>query len=289
MNRIEKIKQCIPSNCFFEEIFENPAFAPKILADIKLNFDLVEHENLFNCSPILKKNEEFHLFRKFNYLKYRLIKNTRGFEKSDKQPSPKPRPATNLNRIGEKKIIELESLIFRIQEIRNLILKSNMRLVVKPISRYFDNDTFDREEFVSNGYMHILKAIDAFDHRLGFKFSTYCVNALKTNLYRDCEYLKRHQSRLENNEYEVAVQDFSIFSEINSEYNKKTVERIFRCLKRNKKQKYIDVLKMTYGIGCDRLLQKEIASKLGMSRTRIQQIRDKAFEMVQHLAYDPLI
>jgi len=289
--RIEKIKQSIPKIYFFEECFENSAFAPKILAELKLNLDSVEHSNLFNCSPILKKEQEVHLFRKFNYLKYRLIKNTEGFKESDKKPAPKPRPSTNLYRIGEKRAAELEYLIYRINDLKNLLIKSNMRLIVKPVSRYVAHDSFEREEFISNGYLHLMKAIDCFDYRLGYKFSTYCINALRTNLYRDSLFLRKNQSILENEEKvnSFVGKDLNCLSEINYEYNKKIVNEILDYLKNNKKQRHAEILKMTFGINCDRLLQREIASKLKMSRTRIQQIRDEAFKMVEHIAYDPII
>lgn len=280
-NKIEKIKQSIPKYCFFEEIFEDSGFAPKILAEIELNYATNQQGNLFNSSPVLKKDQEVHLFRKLNYLKYRLIKNTRGFEKSEDYPSPKPKKSTNLDRIGEKKILELESLISRIQEVRNSILQSNIKLIARPISRYFKIDTFDREEFISNGYLHVLKAIDAYDYRRGFKFSTYCVNALQTNLYRDHKMLARNQSKLEDDKFEVETKDFSTLYLIETEYTETVIDRVFGFLKKKKKEKYIDVLKMSYGIGCDKLLQQDIASKLGLSKGRVKQIKEKAFEMIQ--------
>jgi RNA polymerase sigma factor (sigma-70 family) len=290
-SRIEKIKDSIPKIYFFEDSFENSSHIPKILADIKLNFDSVDHANLLNCSPILKKEQELHLFRKFNYLKYKLIKNTIGFSNSDKKPSPKTKAPVNLDRIGEKRIAELELTIDKIQNVRNILIKSNMRLIVRPISRLVDQDCFEREEFVSNGYLHVMKAVDCFDYRLGFKFSTYCMNVLKTNLYRDFVALRKNKSILLEDEKEMnnfgGNLDFS--SEINSEYNKKVVQEIFEYLDENtKKIKYSEVLKLSFGIGCDKLLQKDIASKLKISRTRIQQIRDKAFDMVQHIKYDPI-
>lgn len=287
--RIQKIKEAIPNKVFFEECFEDSRFSSRLLADVILNLDNIEHNNLFKCSPLLKKDQEFHLFRKFNYLRYRLLKNTVGFPKSDESPSPKPRPATNLNRIKENTIKDLESIIFRMNEVRNLILKSNLRLLVAQINRYSSQDTFEREEYLSNGYMHILKCIDAFDHRRGFKFSTYCINALKTNLYRDAEKLKRNLCLLEHDD---SVEKFPSrdlgFSELNSFYNSEAVQKVFDYLSKKKKI-YAEVLKMTYGIGCDQLKQKEIAVKMGYSRTTVQKIRDDALEMAHSIVYDPLI
>lgn len=291
IERIERIKRNIPKKFFFEKIYEDCAYASVILANINLDYSKSDPVNLFNCSPILKRDQEFHLFRKFNYLKYRLIKNTIGFEKSSEELSPLPRKPINLDRIQENKISELESILFRLQEVRNLILKANTKLIVKPVNRNFPLDGVDREEFISNGYFHLMKAIDSFDHRRGFKFSTYCVMALKKNLYNDRLKLNKTNSYLEDNEYIDSVpQKTATLSELNFEYNKGMVDKIFKILK-NKKQKYdvVKILKMHFGIGCDALGQKEIAEKLGKRRQYLNKIIHDAYAKVRHFDYDPVV
>lgn len=287
--RIEKIKENIPARFFFEKIYEDCAFASIILANVNLDYSKSDQSNILNCSPLLRKEQETHLFRKLNYLKYRLVKNTIGFEKSNEELAPQPRKPTNLDRIQEKKISELESLISRIQEVRNLILKANTRLIVKPVSKHFSNDGFERDEFISNAYIHIIKIIDAFDHRRGVKFSTYCINALKKNLYKDRMKLHKDNSYLDNSEIDSLAKEIDLISELNSDYNKSMVEKILRHLKKNKKQRYASILKMSFGIDCDVLKQKDIASKIGLSRQRVQQLKNDAYEIVRHLQYDPLV
>ena len=291
--RIERIKENIPKKFFFEKIYEDCAYASVILANIKLNYSNSDPANLFDCSPILKKDQEFHLFRKLNYLKYRLIKNTIGFEKSDEELSPLPRKPINLNRIQEKKISELESILFRMQEVRNLILKANTRLIVKPVSRNFPLDSIDREEFISNGYFHLMKAIDSFDHRRGFKFSTFCTMVLKKNLYRDRLKLNKNNSYLEDNDLiDFVPQKTATLYELNIEYSKGLVNKIFEHLEslksKNSKYDVVEILKMNFGIGCDGLKQKEIAKKMGKTRQYLNKIIHDAYDRVRHFDYDPV-
>lgn len=293
LERIERIKKNIPIKFFFERLYEDCAYSSVILADIKLDYSKSDFSNIFNCSPILKRDQEFHLFRKLNYLKYRLIKNTIGFEKSDEELSPLPRRATNLDRIQEKRISELESLLFRIQEVRNLILQANTRLIVKPVSRNFPLDSIDGEEFISNGCFHLMKAIDAFDHRRGLKFSTYCIMVLKKNLYKDRLKLNKNNSYLEdNNLIDFAPQKVFTLSELNIEYSKNLVNKIFEHLEslksKNSKYDVVEILKMNFGIGCDAHKQKEIAKKVGKTRQYLHKIIHDAYDRVRHFDYDPV-
>lgn len=293
-DRIKKIKESIPKKCFFEKCFELNGFPTKILMDLKLSTQGLEHNNILNCSVVLNKEQEYHLFRKYNYLKYRLLKLTVGFEKTKEKPAPKPSPAVKLERLQENSLVKIEKTIEKINEVRNILIKSNMRLVVKQIGRYAPTDSFRRDEFFSNAYMHIIKAIDCFDHRLGYKFSTYCINVLKTNLNRDNSYEYKKLSVVENSDQlKFALSDKEDLSHLNQEYNKIIVEKIFEEIRRKSKRSAdeIEILKGYYGFGTDKMILKDLAEKLGISRERVRQLKLKIIDLIKksNIVYDPLV
>lgn len=294
--RLLRIQESIPKRFFFEDSFEKNGFPAKILANLPLRYDGVEHGNFLNCSPLLKKEQELHLFRKFNYLRYRLVKLTEGFQPSDENPWPKPCRGRKLKNLRESGVRELETLITRITETRNIILKANTRLVVKQVYRHAEYDSFEYHEMLSNAYCHIMKAIDNFDFRRGFKFSTYCVNVLKTNLGRDRGTLEKLKAPLENWEcIDSTPSRFDAdFSEVNSSYNKEIIEKVFEFLKRtmNKPEDKVEVLRGYYGLeGGEPMLLRELGEKLGISKERIRQIKRQALEAATNcgLVYDPLV
>lgn len=291
--RIEKILEAVPSKMFFDKSFERNGFANQILKEIPIISNNLEHNNIFNCASILNREQEYHLFRKYNYIKYRIIKLTLGFEKSKIRPAPKPFRATKLERLRNNSLSNLENLIEKMNKLRNLLLKSNTRLVVKQVAKFAPEDSFKRDEFISNAYLHVLKAIDCFDYRRGFKFSTYCVNVLKTNLYRDQADLYRKQSVLENSENLKFIESPEAdFSELNIKYNKQMIKLVFEELRKTSKraEDKIFILKNYFGVdGSERLLLRDLAKQMGISKERVRQIKSQALESVRHLSYDPII
>jgi RNA polymerase sigma factor (sigma-70 family) len=291
--RIQKILDSLPKRFYFEKVFESSS-RNKILEDINLCYKKTKENNLFNCSPLLTREQEEHLFRKLNYLKYRITKLTLGFEES--KDGPKYSKPVNIERLGEKSLKEIERLIRTAQETRNIIIKSNLRLIFKRVHRYHSSDTFERDEFFSNGYCHVLKAVDLFDYRMGYKFSTYCTRVLQSNLHRDYINSKRQQEKLSENKIVAVDEKGSDFSFINDKYNKAFLHSLLEKLKENKKihrpDVKIKVLKDYYGIdseGVGKTL-KEIGSELHITRERVRQIKLEALKYLNKNCplYDPL-
>ncbi|MGD0900843.1 MAG: sigma-70 family RNA polymerase sigma factor, partial [Thermoguttaceae bacterium] len=136
--------------------------------------------------PLLAHEEEVHLFRKMNYLKYKAAR-LRG--KLDAQ-----RPDRLLmNRI--------EKCYDEAVEAKNQIIRANLRLVVSIAKRQFGpGETFF--ELVSDGNMSLMRAVEKFDFARGYKFSTYASWAIMKNFartiperYRYCDRFRTSQSQ----------------------------------------------------------------------------------------------
>lgn len=294
--RLQKIKDNLPKKFFYEKNFDT-SFRNKILSNVELDYSGVQYGNMLSCSPLLNREQEYHIFRKYNYLKYRLLKSTLGFEKSKVKPSPKPSKPIKLERLGDKSLSELENLIRQISQIRNLLLESNLRLIVKQLAKYHRVDSYERDEFFSHGYCHILKAIDCFDYRRGFKFSTYCVNILKNNFYRDSAIRRKQDSVLAlTDEDGITDNREHSYSEANFSYNKRFIEQMFEKMK-EKVKNYdirIKIVKDYYGIDGARKNLIELAKELNLSKERIRQIKLDALNILtdkvaKELIYDPLV
>jgi len=279
-DRIKRIADSIPEKMFFDPAFEAPS-RNGLLADVKLR----------DGKSIFTREQEYQIFRKYNYLKYRILKLTVGFKEADEAPAPKPCPPVKLDRIKERAVRELEDLIARMAETRNKILQANTRLVFRPVGRYAPSESFERDELVSDACIHVIKAIECFDYRRGFKFSTYCVNALKTNLFRDVEKIRKFQAPLEFSDHinSASECDEGSLVQEDQEYNAEMVRKIFQKIRtsfRNPEKK-INILKEYYGIGRPRMLLSEIGKKMNISRERVRQIKLEAMSAASGLCYDP--
>ncbi|MFN2201215.1 MAG: RNA polymerase sigma factor RpoD [Caldilineaceae bacterium] len=69
-------------------------------------------------------------------------------------------------------IFDLEQIVAVGREAHNTLARSNLRLVVSVAKRYIGRG-LNFLDLIQEGNMGLLRAVDKFDHTLGFKFSTY--------------------------------------------------------------------------------------------------------------------
>ncbi|MBW3597450.1 MAG: sigma-70 family RNA polymerase sigma factor, partial [Planctomycetes bacterium] len=130
-------------------------------------------------TPLLSREQERHMFRKYNYLKHRAA------ALRDKLDPDRPKM---------KEMDEIESLHQQAVEVKNHLIRANLRLVVSIAKKYVsDHDAlFD---LVSEGNMSLYRAIEKFDYSLGNKFSTYATWAIKKNYARAYNNRVRQEAR----------------------------------------------------------------------------------------------
>lgn len=275
--RRESLFLSVPEFFFFEEDFKKNG---RDLANKKLVLDMsgMNPSEIMKCSPILTREQEFLLFRKFNYFKYRIVsavaqRNWRRVMNDRKEVRKR------VDRMDPKKLELAESFVRSANETRDIIMKSNMRLAVKPVSRY---EKSMREEMMSNACIHIMKAIEKFDYKRGLKFSTYCVNAIKNNLFRDFSLEQNKRGKywlsLEPERHEFKRKDR--FKAYDEEFIAKAIGAL------EPRQKL--VIKKFFGLGSEKMLLREIAVDLGISRQSVENIRNKALKIMSGVEYDPI-
>lgn len=132
--------------------------------------------------PLLTPEQEYHLFRKMNYLKYRA-------SRLQSQLDPHRPQAMHLGRI--------ERLLADALRVRNHIVQANLRLVVSIAKKLVDPaNSFD--DLVSTGNLPLIRAAEIFDFQRGTRFSTYATWAIRNRLYREVRRGRRHEKRYLN-------------------------------------------------------------------------------------------
>lgn len=293
MAKVLKIKENIPKRFFFEKDFLNSGKIKNILSDLDLTDTNTRENNILNCSPILTRQQEYHLFRKYNYLRYKITKSTIGIPKSRKK-YPKYSKPVCLEKLGEKSIFKIENYIEEMNKVRNIILKSNMRLIFVNVNKMFPGDTFENQEYFTNGYSHLLKAIDCFDHTRGFKFSTYATWVLKRNLARDRNINYKNSSKFEALEENELIDKKEVnYNDINEIYNREFIKKVMEKLKNStmvNPSVKVKILSECYGVnGCEKKTLEQIGKELNLSKERIRQIKTNIIDYLSsNIVYDPL-
>jgi RNA polymerase primary sigma factor len=220
--------------------------------------------------PLLSREQEAHLFRKMNYLR---------FLSSQLRDSIEPAKARTAD------LDEVERLQDEALAVKNQIISANLRLVVSIAKRHVGpvNDFF---HLVSDGNMSLIRAVEKFDYARGNKFSTYASWAIMKNFartipeenYRRDRFVTGHEemfeaaadNRTDEHEYENAQKRMQ-----------EAVKGILGQL--DDRERLIIVSR--YGInGASEKTLEQLGKELGITKERVRQLESKALEKFRKIA-----
>jgi RNA polymerase primary sigma factor/RNA polymerase sigma factor len=221
--------------------------------------------------PLLTKVQEQHLFRKFNYLKYRA---TRLRSQLDVQ-----RPKSSL-------MDEIEKLYELAVQMKNKIVRANLRLVVSIAKRHVGpSDNFF--ELVSDGNMSLIRAVEKFDYARGNKFSTYASWAIMKNFARTIPDEIRHRDRYRTANFEMfqATEDRR-----SDQYEQESAQsqrqyQVGRILDRlDEREQKIIISRFGLDHKQEPLTLKEVGAEMGVTKERVRQIEARALSKLRQAA-----
>jgi len=116
---------------------------------------LPEYLQALRDTPVLNREREVELFRRYNYLKY-LACITRAGMKPERVPSSRLR--------------KIENYLAEAETIKKMIIEANLRLVVSIAGKHAGSGA-NFLELVSKGNFALIKAVEEFDYTTGIRFS----------------------------------------------------------------------------------------------------------------------
>jgi len=226
--------------------------------------------------PLLSKEQEQHLFRKYNYLKYK---------------ANKLRNQLDYDRPKSALMDEIESLYEQVVNTKNQIARCNLRLVVSIAKRHVKPDQ-NFFELVSDGNLSLLRAVEKFDYSRGNKFSTYATWAIMKNFARTIpnEYRQRERFRTSYDELFDITQEKRGNPTIEESMQSDRISRIRRVLKKlDDRERQIIIGR--FGLDHSREPQtlKEVGAELGVTKERIRQIEARALNKLRLAAQEEKI
>lgn len=221
--------------------------------------------------PLLSKEQEQHLFRKMNFLKFEACR---------------LREQLDPTRARIQDLKQIEELQGEASAIKDHLISCNMRLVVAIAKRHAaQTDNFF--ELLSDGNMSLIRAVEKFDFGRGNKFSTYASWAIMKNFARSIpEERRQHKRCVTGHEdlFDAAPDNRSDEQEIVTEVEQKKhqVNRLLEYLEPRERQ----IVRMRNGLDnySEGMTLEEIGEQLGITKERVRQLNARIMEKLRSIA-----
>ena len=222
---------------------------------------------------LLTREEERQLFRRMNYLKF-------------KAKQLRDNLAASQERIGNMN--EIERLLEKSLAIKNVLIRSNLRLVVS-VARKHRRQQAGFFEMISDGNMTLIRAIEKFDYLRGTKFSTYATWAIMRSYARSipAEGTQLERFRTGTEVVLTGEEDSRPAASADEKLAADKYETLGTILGQlnEREQEAISLRFALHGLSKPMTLE-QIGDRLGVSKERTRQIINTGLEKLRQIAGD---
>ena len=198
-----------------------------------------------------------------------------------------PKPLSH----GEEKLY-LKSCKEGDQTARNMLIEHNMRLVAHVVKKYQCQD-YDTEDLLSVGTIGLIKAVETYKEAYGSRLATYAARCIDNELLMHFRAKKKTSKEVslyepigtdkEGNQIQlldVVVSEDEDVVELLEQDRK--VRRLNEIIPQTLSGRELFIIINRYGLyGKKTMTQREIARKLGISRSYVSRIEKRAIEKLR--------
>ena len=221
--------------------------------------------------PLLNKPQEQYYFRKMNYHRFRA---------SELQAS------LNAGKANARTARRMEEFLHEANRVKNLLTRSNLRLVVSIAKRHLKPGV-NFFELVSDGNMSLIRAIEKFDYARGNKFSTYASWAIMKNYARSvpAEHTRLDRFRTGYEEVFYDSQDARGNAFADELVNKAQRAAIMEILEElNGRERRVISYRFGLAKGTEPETLEQVGNRLGVTKERVRQIEVRTLEKLRRIA-----
>ena len=174
---------------------------------------------------------------------------------------------------------------------RETLICHNLRLVAHIIKKYYSNST-DQEDLISIGTIGLIKAVSTFDHKKGCRFATYGSRCVENEILMHFRSQKKSANDIHFDEPVDSDKDGNQLCLIDIIADGEDVadkielsirsEQLYRYIESSLDERERQIVTLRYGLfGQPQLPQREVAKRLGISRSYVSRIEKKALKLLK--------
>ena len=171
---------------------------------------------------------------------------------------------------------------------KNILIRHNMRLVAHIVKKY--TGAAETDDLLSVGSIGLIKAISTFQEGKGTQLATYTARCIENEILMLLRSGKKHKNNVslsdpvgvdkDGNELTLidllAEKEESVFAQVEKSIQR---EKFVAYLKKFLNEREFVILSLRYGLEDGTAMpQREVAKKLGISRSYISRIEKRAIE-----------
>lgn len=176
-------------------------------------------------------------------------------------------------------------------EARQKLILHNLRLVSHIVRKYYATGK-DQEDLVSIGTIGLVKAVDSYRFEAGTRFATYAARCIQNEILMYFRAEKKHHSEVSMNDTIDVDRDGNPLTYVDVISSDECVsEEVFRAVEAERALRYVNtkleprerqVIVMRFGLGGqEAMTQRDIALKLGISRSYVSRIEKAAIDKLR--------
>lgn len=183
-------------------------------------------------------------------------------------------------------------------EAREVLINRNLRLVAHVIKKY-QQTGYDMDDLLSVGTIGLIKAVNTFNVEKGSRLATYAAKCVENEIlmmFRAGKKFSREVSIYDPIGADKDGETVSLLDVLEAGDReiletviiKQDVKTLYEAYKENLTEMERTVIRMRYGLfGTKEHTQREIAEKLGISRSYVSRIEKRAVGHMREAFYDP--
>lgn len=173
---------------------------------------------------------------------------------------------------------------------RQRLVEHNLRLVAHIIKKYYAG-TQDQEDLVSIGTIGLIKAVDTFDETKGPRLVTYASRCIENEILMHFRSIKKTAQDISLSEpidtdsegrpltlMDVLAQEDTLTEELDLKINS---EKLGRYVQETLDERERRIITLRYGLIGPALTQRQVAKRLGISRSYISRLETKALNKLR--------